>query len=94
MEWYPDRIVGGVNGTAYFEHRKGADGNNDWPWSDPAGFFLIFSSGISDDPKAWPGAVDPSEWDPAAPPSMEVDWVRVYVNDRYAGAPAPEVKYY
>ena len=94
LEWYPDRIVGGVNGTAYFEHRKGADGNNDWPWSDPAGFFLIFSSGISDDPKAWPGAVDPSEWDPAAPPSMEVDWVRVYVNDRYAGAPAPEVKYY
>ena len=58
------------------------------------GFFLIFSSGISDDPKAWPGVVDPSEWDPAAPPSMEIDWVRVYVNDRYAGAPAPEVKYY
>ena len=94
LEWYPDQIVGGVNGTSYFEHRKGADGNNDWPWSDPAGFFLIFSSGISDDPKAWPGAVDPSEWDPAAPPSMEVDWVRVYVNDRYAGAPAPEVRYY
>lgn len=94
LEWYPDRIVGGVNGTAYFEHRKGADGNNDWPWSDPAGFFLIFSTGLSVNPQAWPGAVDPSEWDPASPPSMYVDWVRVYVNDRYAGAPAPEVKYY
>ncbi len=94
LEWYPDRIVGGVNGRAYFEHRKGADGNNDWPWSDPAGFFLIFSSGISDNPKAWPGAVDPSQWDPAAPPSMEVDWVRVYVNDQYQGAAAPSVKYY
>ncbi len=94
LEWYPDRIVGGVNGTAYFEHRKGADGNNDWPWSDPTGFFLIFSSGLSVNPQAWPGAVDPSEWDPASPPSMYVDWVRVYVNDRYAGAPAPEVKYY
>lgn len=94
LEWYPDRIVGGVNGTAYFEHRKGADGNNDWPWSDPAGFFLIFSTGLSVNPQAWPGAVDPSEWDPASLPSMYVDWVRVYVNDRYAGAPAPEVKYY
>ena len=38
LEWYPDRIVGGVNGQAYFEHNKGADGNTDWPWSDPQGF--------------------------------------------------------
>ena len=36
LEWYPDRIVGGVNGQTYFEHRKGANGNEDWPWSDPA----------------------------------------------------------
>lgn len=41
LEWYPDRIVGGVNGQVYFEHHKGADGNTDWPWSDPLGFFLI-----------------------------------------------------
>lgn len=94
LEWYPDRIVGGVNGRAYFEHRKGADGNTDWPWSDPAGFFLIFSSGLSVNPQAWPGAVDPTEWDPTAPPSMDVDWVRVYINDQYRGAAAPSVRYY
>lgn len=22
LEWYPDRIIGGVNGKAYFEHKK------------------------------------------------------------------------
>lgn len=62
LEWYPDRIVGGVNGQVYFEHHKGADGNTDWPWSDPLGFFLIFSTGISTNPNAWPGAIIPSEW--------------------------------
>ena len=94
LEWYPDRIVGGVNGKAYFEHKKGAGGNMDWPWSDPAGFYMIFSTGLSVNPKAWPGAVEPSTWDKKNPPSMYVDWVRVYVNDDYNRAAAPETKYY
>lgn len=94
MEWYPDRIVGGVNGQPYFEHRKGADGNRDWPWSDPEGFFLIFSTGISVNPNAWPGAVVPSEWKKDAMPAMFIDWIRVYVNDEYKGEKAPAVKYY
>lgn len=94
VEWYSDRIVGGVNGQPYFEHHKGADGNNDWPWSDPEGFFLIFSSGISDDPHAWTGAVDPAEWKGADTPSMYIDWIRVYVNDEYKGAQMPRAKYY
>lgn len=94
LEWYPDRIVGGVNGQTYFEHRKGANGNNDWPWSDPAGFFLIFSTGLSVNPAAWPGAVDASQWDKSNPPSMYIDWVRVYTNEAYRGEKAPDVRYY
>ena len=93
IEWYPDRIVGGVNGQPYFEHLKGANGNTDWPWSDPEGFYLIISTGISDDPNRWPGAVDPSQWDAANPPSMEVDWVRVYTNSDYKGPKAKNIYY-
>lgn len=93
IEWYSDRIVGGVNGQPYFEHRKGADGNEDWPWSDPEGFYLIISTGISDDPSRWPGAVVPEEWDAANPPSMEVDWVRVYTNADYSGPKAKTLYY-
>lgn len=91
IEWYPDRIVGGVNGQPYFEHIKGANGNTDWPWSDPEGFYLIISTGISDDPNRWPGAVVPEEWDAANPPSMEIDWVRVYVNDDFKGPKAKNI---
>lgn len=94
MEWYPDRIVGGVNGQPYFEHRKGADGNTDWPWSDPLGYFLIFSTGISTNPDAWPGAIVPSEWKPDAMPAMNIDWVRVYVNKDYKGEEPPAPRYY
>jgi len=94
LEWYPDRIVGGVNGQAYFEHHKGADGNNDWPWSDPLGFFLIFSTGISTNPNAWPGAIVPSEWKKDAKPAMYIDWIRVYVNKDYKGDKAPAPKFY
>lgn len=94
LEWYPDRIVGGVNGQTYFEHRKGANGNEDWPWSDPEGFFLIFSTGISTNPKAWPGAVMPSEWKKDAMPAMFVDWIRVYVNKDYKGGKAPAIRFY
>ena len=94
LEWYPDRIVGGVNGQTYFEHRKGANGNEDWPWSDPKGFFLIFSTGISTNPKAWSGAVMPSEWKKDAMPAMFVDWIRVYVNKDYKGGKAPAIRFY
>lgn len=94
LEWYPDRIVGGVNGQTFFEHRKGADGNVDWPWSDPEGFFLIFSTGISTNPNSWPGAIASSEWKTDTMPAMFVDWIRVYVNRDYKGERAPVAKYY
>lgn len=92
VELLPDRIIGGVNGKAYFEHHKGDNGNPDWPWSDPEGFFMIFSTGISTNPEAWGGAIDASLW--TEKPTMEIDWVRVYVNDDYKGAKAPTPKYY
>ena len=94
LEWYPDRIVGGVNGQAYFEHRYGDNGNTDWPWSDAEGFYMLFTSGLSVSEKAWPGKVDSSTWELGNLPHMDVDWVRVFVNDNYAGAPAPKMKFY
>ena len=94
LEWYPDRIVGGVNGTTYFEHKRGENGNIDWPWSDPKGFFMIFSTGISTNPEAWAGAVKPAQWDKNAMPCMYIDWIRVYVNKQYKGTVVPSVKYY
>ena len=66
----------------------------DWPWSDPAGFYLIFSTGLSVDPNAWPGTVNPQKWDKQNPPSMYIDWVRVYVNDDYNRDKAPKARYY
>lgn len=94
IEWLPDAIIGGVNGQTYFTHCKGDNGNTDWPWSDPSGFYMLLSSGLSVNPHAWPGAADYSQWDDNNPPHMDIDWIRVFVNDDYTGAPAPETKYY
>ena len=94
LEWFPDRIVGGVNGDAYFEHKRGSGGNIDWPWSDKNGFYLIFSTGISTNPQAWPGKIEPSQWDEKNPPSMFIDWIRVYTNAEYKGEKPPKAKYY
>lgn len=92
IEWLPDEIVGGVNGATYFRHQRGD--SDEWPWSDPEGFYMLLSSGLSVNPAAWPGAADYSEWDDNNPPHMDIDWVRVFVNDDYTGAPAPDVKFY
>lgn len=94
MEILPDRIRGGINGKQFFEHIRGAGGNTDWPWNDPEGFFMLMTSGLSTNPKAWPGAVDSAQWDASNPPHMDVDWIRVFVNDDYKGAPAPAAKFY
>lgn len=94
MEWHPDRIVGGVNGQMYFEHKKGANGNQDWPWSDPEGFFLIFSTGISTNPDSWGGAIQPQKWTNENRPTMHIDWVRVYTNKDYKGPQAPASQHY
>lgn len=93
MEWLPDCIRGGVNGITYFEHHRGQDGNNDWPWNDPEGFYMLMTSGLSVNPDAWPGSVDSENWDADNLPHLDVDWVRVFVNDSFSGPPA-ERKYY
>lgn len=94
IEWLPDVIIGGVNGQTYFTHHKDDNGNTDWPWSDPAGFYMLLSSGLSVNPDAWPGAADYSQWDDNNPPHMDIDWIRVFVNDDYSGPEPPSVKFY
>ncbi len=94
MEWLEDRIIGGVNGQKFFEHRYGDDGNNDWPWNDPEYFYMLITSELSTNPNAWAGAIDSSKWNIANPPHCDIDWVRVFVNDKYTGPAAPDVKYY
>ena len=93
LEWYPDRIVGGVNGQTYFVHHRGDNGNVDWPWSNPEGFFMLISSGLSDRPEAWPGCVDPAQLTDSNVHFMDVDWIRVFALPD-AGLPAPKVTYY
>ena len=83
LEWLPETIRGGVNGHTFFVHNKGDNGNTDWPWSDPEAFFMLMTSGLSTNPSAWPGAVKSEEWDPYNPPHMDVDWIRVFINDDY-----------
>lgn len=93
IEWLPEEIRGGVNGQTYFVHHKGDNGNTDWPWSDPEQFYMLFSSCLSTDPAAWPGAVDSDNWDENNAPHFDIDWIRVFVNDDFT-APAPAAKYY
>ena len=94
MEWFPTKIVAGVNGATFFEHTKGDNGVTDWPWSDPEGFFMLITMGLSTDASLWPGAVDPSTWDKDNLPSMWIDWVRVYSNNAYNGPDFAENKFY
>jgi len=92
MEWYPDKIIGGVNDTAYFTHHKGD--TEDWPWSQEEGFYLILSRGLSTDADRWMGAVDYSTWPTPDAPTMDIDWIRVYTNKDFKGPKAPKIKYY
>lgn len=95
LEWYPEKIVGGVNGETYFQHAKGENGNNDWPWSDPEGFYLLITAGISNNPKAWMGAVVPGEWDSLKNQTiMSIDWIRVYTNKEYRASKPCNLKFY
>ncbi len=93
LEWHTDRIVGGVNGQTYFEHHRGDNGNTDWPWSNPAGFFMLITSGLSDRPEAWPGKVSASEWRNGNEPAMDIDWIRVFTLPR-TYHPTTDVTFY
>lgn len=93
IEWYADMIVGGVNGQTYFVHHRGDNGNTDWPWSNPAGFFMLISSGLSDRPEAWPGHVDASQLTENNQQFMDIDWIRVYTR-KGTTQPAPKVRFH
>lgn len=93
IELHKDSIVGGVNGDRFFVHHKGDNGNMDWPW-DKSGWYFIVTPGVSIDPASWMGAIKPEQWSAQKPPVMQIDWVRVYTNDRYKGVKPPKARYY
>ena len=94
IELYPEKIVGGVNGATYFRIEKGADGYTDWPWDQAEGFYMIFSTGMNDKrPNGWQGRVRAEDFREENPPTMEFDWVRVYVNGDYDRDKAKNIFY-
>lgn len=103
IELYPDRVVCGVNGKQVFSYSKGEkvknDGgamvdNPDWPWDQAEGFYMILSTGMNDKrPNGWQGMVQASDFSGSNPPSMEFDWIRVYVNDAYDRSQAKNIFY-
>ena len=98
IELYPEQVVMGVNGQTVLTVNKGENGYTDWPWDQQEGFYLIFSTGMYDKVHSsrdgWMGNVRPEDFaDPKHLPSMEFDWVRVYVNDDYDREEAMGVYY-
>ena len=100
MELYPEKVVMGVNGRQTLVVTKGANDTTfaRWPWDQEDGFYLILSTGMYDRVRSsrnsWAGAVRPADFeDPDNLPTMEFDWVRVYVNDDYNGEEAMNIFY-
>ena len=98
IELYPEKVVFGVNGRTVLQVVKGANGYTDWPWDQADGFYMILSTGMHDavhsSRPAWMGDVRPVDFaDPENLPSMEFDWVRVYVNDNYDRAQPKNIFY-
>lgn len=100
MELYPDKVVMGVNGRQTLVVNKAATDTTfaKWPWDQADGFYLIFSTGMYDRARSsrnsWAGAIRPADFDdPENLPTMEFDWVRVYVNDNYTGEEAMNIYY-
>lgn len=94
VELSENEVRGGVNGDCYFVHRYGDNGNNDWPWNTPEGWYFMMTPGFSFNPDSWMGTANPSEWNSNNPPNMQIDWIRVYTNDKYKGEAPPKNKYY
>lgn len=100
MELYPEKVVMGVNGRQTLVVTKGANDTTfaRWPWDQDDGFYLILSTGMYDRARSsrnsWAGAVRPIDFeDPDNLPSMEFDWVRVYVNDDFDSEEAMNIFY-
>ena len=99
LEIYPDKIVMGANDKDLFSRdRNGANTLETWPWDQADGFYLILSTGMYDKNhstrNSWAGSVRPADFnDPNNLPTMEFDWIRVYVNDDYDREKAMGVYY-
>ena len=107
LELYPDEVVMGVNGTKVYSYKKGTKvanksgqkvDNPDWPWDHADGFHMMLTTGMHDKVhstrNAWQGDVRPIDFeDPDNLPTMEFDWVRVYVNGDYDREEAMGVYY-
>lgn len=103
IELYADRVVCGVNGAQVFSYVKGTKvkddagamvDNPDWPWDQTEGFYMILSTGMNDKRSGgWQGMVRPSDFSESNPPTMEFDWVRVYVNGSYTREAAKNIYY-
>ena len=90
VELYPNKIVFGVNGyTKQTVNKETVDNDFEhWPWTQPEGFYLLLTTGMHDSKHSsrngWQGSVRPIDFeDPDNLPTMEFDWIRVYVNEDF-----------
>ncbi len=74
LEWYPDRLDFFINGAKTFSYPKvEVAGSSQWPFDQE--FYIILNQALGG---SWPGPVNPEH----LPVQMEVDWVRVYQEQR------------
>lgn len=78
VEILHDTIRGGVNGECYFIHHRGDNGNNDWPWDNTKGMYMLITSGLSTQAESWAGKVEPQKWTTDNYPYMDIDWIRTF----------------
>jgi beta-glucanase (GH16 family) len=71
LDWYPDSILGWVDGNFYFRFENAHTGSEQWPFDNP--FYWILNVAIGG---AWGGQRGVS--DTIFPARMSVDNVRVY----------------
>lgn len=74
MEWFPDRLVFTVNGRPTMTYPKiETDKEGQYPFDQP--FYLLLDMQLGG---SWVGAVDATQ----LPVKMEIDWVRIYRDQR------------
>ena len=74
LEWFPDKLVFTINGAQSMTYPKIAtDKPGQWPFDQP--FYLLIDMQLGG---KWVGAIDESQ----LPVQMEIDWVKVYEQQR------------
>ncbi|ULB35026.1 MULTISPECIES: family 16 glycosylhydrolase [Proteiniphilum] len=94
IELTEKEIRAGINGDCYFIHKYGDNGNIDWPWNTPEGWYFMMTPGFSFSQGSWMGSANPADWNPGNPPNMQIDWIRVYTNEKYKGEAPSKARYY